>query len=503
MLQRFKNILKVFIPPPIRVFNREMTAIKTDIANSQHNLQISQDRLEKQLDELAQTLATLEKRIDIIDRHTCSDTCKARMMAAGEIELMFNSFKALSPSESFNYEKSRAYATELKNSEAAKFIMKEKPLVSITMPTKNRLHCIRQAIDSILSQTYDNWELYIVDDHSTDGTLDTLLREYTHKRIHLVQSDGCGCSAAHNTALRIARGEYIAHLDSDNKWMPEYLELMLYEMRRSNTRCAYAVQEIHTPTADGVDHILYRQNSFDYGALLYGNFIDINIFMHHRMLFEKFGGFDEKLNRTVDWDLVLSYTKDNKPAFVNYIGVIYDNSQDSDRISTTVSPEDSMRNINIIRAKHWIDWRGLSANIDKRDINLTSVILCADNEPSISEVETIADGFLSSRSVMFYEIIVIDNDSSAALQACLDSLTTKFGSLITIIRPLEKLTVALAIDIGFSVSQGQHLILQDMPVNCNDYDLKFANVTGLHLSHRLLQITASKYISLRDHCASI
>lgn len=97
--------------------------------------------------------------------------------------------------------------------------------VSIIMPTFNCARYIAESIDSVLAQTYEDWELWIVDDQSEDDTLQTIERYLADERIRYVclETHG-GAAAARNRGLQLARGQYIAFLDSDDLWMPEKLE---------------------------------------------------------------------------------------------------------------------------------------------------------------------------------------------------------------------------------------------------------------------------------------
>jgi glycosyltransferase involved in cell wall biosynthesis len=99
------------------------------------------------------------------------------------------------------------------------------PLVSIILPTFNRADVLLRAIDSVRNQTYPEWELVVVDDGSTDGT-EALVRSLPDRVLYLRQ-ENAGCYVARNLGLRHAKGELITFLDSDDEWLPHYLELMV------------------------------------------------------------------------------------------------------------------------------------------------------------------------------------------------------------------------------------------------------------------------------------
>lgn len=103
--------------------------------------------------------------------------------------------------------------------------MKNENMVSVIIPTYNRAHCITDAVESVLNQTYKNYEIIVVDDGSTDGT-QNLLNLYLSKIKYIYQKNS-GVSSARNKGIREAKGEYIAFLDSDDYWEPYKLELQV------------------------------------------------------------------------------------------------------------------------------------------------------------------------------------------------------------------------------------------------------------------------------------
>ncbi len=103
------------------------------------------------------------------------------------------------------------------------------PIVSIVIPTYNREHLLPIAVDSVRAQTFGDWELLIVDDHSTDGTRE-LVEQWSAEdgRIrYLVNERTKGPAGARNTGIDHSRREYVAFLDSDDEWMPYHLEKMV------------------------------------------------------------------------------------------------------------------------------------------------------------------------------------------------------------------------------------------------------------------------------------
>ena len=117
--------------------------------------------------------------------------------------------------------------------------MKDYGLVSIITPTWNSDRFISETIESVLSQTYQDWELIIVDDCSTDNTKE-IVEKYLDPRIKYSRlGKNSGAAIARNIALRIAKGKWIAFIDSDDLWLPEKLESQLNFMVANNYSFTY------------------------------------------------------------------------------------------------------------------------------------------------------------------------------------------------------------------------------------------------------------------------
>lgn len=104
------------------------------------------------------------------------------------------------------------------------------PYISVIIPTYNRARYVTEAINSVLAQTYTDYEIIVVDDGSTDSSKD-ILTPYLDSIKYIYQLNK-GVSAARNTAIRAAQGEWIAFLDSDDEWLPRKLELQMRDLQR-------------------------------------------------------------------------------------------------------------------------------------------------------------------------------------------------------------------------------------------------------------------------------
>ena len=148
-------------------------------------------------------------------------------------------------------------------------------MISIIVPTWNRRALLPRCIDSVLSQSYSDWELIIVDDGSTDGT-STLLEKYTHqdKRIRYLQLDGnTGVANARNIGVDAAKFDYVCFLDSDDEWREDKLEKQ-YKIILSEDNIDFifsALTRVGTLQRTEVYH-----GNLDYSALLRYNFIPLS-----------------------------------------------------------------------------------------------------------------------------------------------------------------------------------------------------------------------------------
>ena len=113
-------------------------------------------------------------------------------------------------------------------------------LVSIIMPSYNTAKFISETIESVLAQTYTNWELIIVDDCSTDNTDEVVKSFLSDNRIKYIKNEkNSGAAISRNRALRESKGKWIAFLDSDDLWMPEKLERQIAFMEASGYHFSY------------------------------------------------------------------------------------------------------------------------------------------------------------------------------------------------------------------------------------------------------------------------
>ncbi|WP_417620167.1 glycosyltransferase family 2 protein [Oceanihabitans sediminis] len=193
--------------------------------------------------------------------------------------------------------------------------MQEQPLVSIIIPTFNRAHLIGETLDSVLAQTYQNWECIVVDDGSTDGT-DEVMAEYMAKDTrfqyhHRPEDRLPGGNAARNYGFEVSKGEYINFLDSDDFFHPNKIELKVNMI--INFKCDVVISE-HTKHVDEFyckktnEPRVFKTSSFDVEFILSRNRILIGDPMIKRRLLNEVK-FDEDLKRGQDHSFFIALFK--------------------------------------------------------------------------------------------------------------------------------------------------------------------------------------------------
>lgn len=140
-------------------------------------------------------------------------------------------------------------------------------LVSIIMPNYNSGEYLRETLESVFLQTYQNWELLFVDDSSTDNSLD-IVREYSDDRIRVfVNEKNSGAAVSRNTALKAAKGRWIAFLDSDDLWNEDKLATQLSFMYRE--KCAFSFTHYFFDTNDSLlKEFSPKKDSYSYEDIL-------------------------------------------------------------------------------------------------------------------------------------------------------------------------------------------------------------------------------------------
>jgi glycosyltransferase involved in cell wall biosynthesis len=180
------------------------------------------------------------------------------------------------------------------------------PKVSVTIPVFNASQFISQAIESVLNQTYSDYELIVVDDGSTDDTASIVMKY--GERLRYIYQKNQGLSSARNTGIEKAEGEYLAFLDADDYWDKEKLKHQVAVLNNSpDTGVVYTALRV----VDKDGHLIEARRCLAKGHI-FSNLLTENCVVGscsssliRRKCFEKVGTFDETLSASEDWDLWL------------------------------------------------------------------------------------------------------------------------------------------------------------------------------------------------------
>jgi teichuronic acid biosynthesis glycosyltransferase TuaG len=160
------------------------------------------------------------------------------------------------------------------------------PLVSIVMPAYNAAATIAHSIHSVLAQTLNDWELLIIDDGSTDETLNIVAQLNSSGRIRIFHTGGRhGSARARNIGIASARGRYIAFLDSDDLWLPEKLQKQIQFMEGTGSHFSFTAYRRMTFEGDIGTGVLHIPNKVSYKDLLKTNHIGCLTAMYDRKYF--------------------------------------------------------------------------------------------------------------------------------------------------------------------------------------------------------------------------
>ncbi|MFH1858088.1 MAG: glycosyltransferase [Candidatus Omnitrophota bacterium] len=193
------------------------------------------------------------------------------------------------------------------------------------LPTYNRAHFLSRAIESVRAQTFSDWELLVMDNGSTDGTVD-LIRQFQEKdtRVRFLKETQKGASYARNLGLKEAVGKLFAFLDDDDEWLPEKLSRQVAFFK---SHPATSLLYTHAYMKDGGGILMGLKPSgkpaMRFEDLLEENTIPLLTVMVKRECIEKVGGFDPTIPIGEDYDLWLRISKEFPIGFLQESLAVY------------------------------------------------------------------------------------------------------------------------------------------------------------------------------------
>ena len=205
-------------------------------------------------------------------------------------------------------------------------MIKQKEPVSIILPTYNRANKVGRAIDSVLAQTYIDFELLIIDDGSTDQT-EEIVKAYKDDRICYYRLEvNSGQSRARNYGMQMAKYDYLAFEDSDDLWRPGKLEAQMNAMLHADSdtgmvyhKFRYDLGEGRGITLPDEKICLEKKSGNIYAQLWWDNLVGMPTMLLKKECVKTVGGMDESLRCLEDYDFALRIAKEYKAVFLDEI----------------------------------------------------------------------------------------------------------------------------------------------------------------------------------------
>ena len=315
------------------------------------------------------------------------------------------------------------------------------PLVSVVMPVYNREGVVKESILSVLDQSYQNFELILVDDGSTDNTISVIESIKDPRIILLKNKENKGCSYSRNLAVAKSKGKYIFYLDSDNTWDYRYLKVMVGAFEKLPSASAvYCGQYLYKKSGEPCYAVRFA--SFNKSLLENRNYIDLNCFGQTKKSFVAVGGFNISLKRLVDYDLLLRLSQEHE---VYSIPVVLSNYY-FNKADNTITSTEQLYNLDVDK------YRNLNlSTMPVIGLNVSAVI---PNHESIIDLEECINSLISAG---ISEIIVVDNNSSVECVKRLESIEKE--KKITLIKNKFNFGFTYAVNQGMHVANKNNDIL--------------------------------------------
>jgi glycosyltransferase involved in cell wall biosynthesis len=197
----------------------------------------------------------------------------------------------------------------------------EKILVTVIIPAFNRPDMLRRAIQSALAQTYRDLEILIIDDGSSID-LSSIVKEFDDRRISYHKRSINLCVAgARNRGIELAKGEYVALLDSDDEWKPEKIERQLRDLRNKGPdfKLSYTLIDLfYDETGKIVERNGYSKEGDILDDLVFNELLETpSSWMAETKVLKEVGGFDHNISWGEDWDILLKLAQRCKIALIN------------------------------------------------------------------------------------------------------------------------------------------------------------------------------------------
>jgi GT2 family glycosyltransferase/SAM-dependent methyltransferase/Flp pilus assembly protein TadD len=343
------------------------------------------------------------------------------------------------------------------------------PKVSVIVPTYNRPDRLRMALESLAAQTFQDFEVIVINDAGCDvgSVIDAC--GVRHRITTICHDRNRGLAAARNSGLRAAKGSYIAYLDDDDRYLPNHLETLVCYLDRGECRVAYTdAWRVHERMIDGVYVEIARDvpysNEFSPADLLVSNYFPVLSVMHARQCMDEAGLFDESLFAHEDWDLWIRMA--TRFPFKHLAVATAEFTWRSDGTSMTSGTRDTYRRTTEIIYRKYAPYAERNVTIreaQRRHLQRlhgeasAKSFVCSIIIPTWNKVELTSQcltALASSTTDISFEVIVVDNGSTDGTPEFLRSL----GGDVQLILNKDNLGFAKACNQGARAARGKYLV---------------------------------------------
>lgn len=265
------------------------------------------------------------------------------------------------------------------------------PRVSVVITCYNYAHYLSQSIDSVLSQTCQDYEIIVVNDGSTDNTDEIISRFLSDPRVQYISQANIGQAKAKNVGIKHSRGEYIAFLDADDYWHREKLQKQLPLFSNEKVGVVYSKTQHVDESGKYLNskpsrRFLKPKAGFVYKNFLFDNFVPFSSSIVRKACLEACGIFDESLSMGIDWDLWLRISTQYEFCYVNeallfyrigHSGQMSHNIEERQRCSDRIMTNFIEKNRSMLKP-YWIQkawaytWVNRGFYFRNRDLSLSS-----------------------------------------------------------------------------------------------------------------------------------
>jgi O-antigen biosynthesis protein len=321
------------------------------------------------------------------------------------------------------------------------------PLVTVVLAVHDEAHRLRRAIDAVQAQTFEGWELIVVDDGSGDDTPAVLAGVSAFEpRVVTVTIPRGGAGRARNAALDKARGRYVAFADTRHVWDPDFLSVLLGHLEADDSwEMAHAALRF-----EGADGTYYRALEGDRDHLLAHEHVNLAMLVARRDLLARVGGFDERLEAAEGLDLVLKLAAETDLHLVPGAGVEFrrDAREEDDPVAEA-------RWTALVLERHLVDW-ATAQHVPREDRRL-SIVLHAGTDldrtarwvtRTLSRVKADAD----------VELVVVGVRMPRAVELPLSMLLAAFPRT-RLLTPWARIGATVATNLGVAATTGEVVVL--------------------------------------------